>query len=236
MRDSPTHVEPVNPEQEVRRAPDTLYENWRELGLTETVRLMDQINRVIIRKSSFDSIVRIVARLLSQNPTDPGFVASRERRQLAEKAVFVAATCHSDPSYFARLNPVLRKGVLVSEGDRRGRFPRVGLAERDRLPLLAHDNPLSWVIMLEAHSRGHPAVGPTLEESRRKAWIASGRRLAQKIYDARIICRRREARRVEQATGLVVKDSKSTAEYSRARQFRGKSASLVNSSGNSLEL
>ena len=215
--DSSAHAGLDEQEQKTRRAPVTLYERWGELGLTETIRLVDQVNHVIIRKSSFHTIVRIVARLLSQNLADPEFVASREQRQLAEKAVFVAATCHSDPSHFARLNPVLRRGVLVTEGDRLGRLPLVGLTGHDRLPLLAYDNPLSRVIMLEAHSLDHLAVDSTLEESRRKAWIASGRKLAQKIYDECIICRRREARRIEQAVGPVVKDSKSTAEYSLAK-------------------
>ena len=39
----------------------------------------------------------------------------------------------------------------------------------------------------------HLSVDSTLEESRSRAWIASGRRLARKTYDACIICRRRGA-------------------------------------------
>ena len=184
MEDLSAHARLVEQERKTRRDPVTLYEKWVELGLTETIRLVDQINHVITRKNSFDAIVRIVARLVSQSMSDPEFVANREQRLRAERAVFMAATCHTIPTHFARFTPILRQGILVTEGGRSGRPSLIALTGQESLPLLAYDNPLSRVIMLEAHLSGHLMIESTLEKSQRRAWIASGKKLAKKICDA----------------------------------------------------
>ena len=202
-----THAGVIKQEREHKSRPSTYYEELVKAGAKTLVAFIDLVNRVITRKNDFEKIVRIVARLMSQRMDDPEFVATREQRELAEKAVFMAATAHTNPVHFKRFVPMRREGILVTEGGRLGQLPLMMLTGMKNLPLLAYTNPLAKVLMLEAHLIDHFRTDSTLEKSRRKAWISSGRKLAARVCEACMICRRRDEKRVEQAMGLVVKEA-----------------------------
>ena len=66
------------------------------------------------------------------------------------------------------------------------------------LPVLQANTRLARLIMEEAHQVGHWCeVGALLAQSRRKAWIVGGRRLARAVIASCLVCRR-EGRKVQQ--------------------------------------
>lgn len=77
---------------------------------------------------------------------------------------------------------------------------RVQNFEKDNVsvPILPAE---AWVAMLlarKAHSESHDGVAGTLLKMRRKAWVIKGRRIAQKVVDNCIICRKARAKKCQQ--------------------------------------
>ncbi|TKS65757.1 hypothetical protein D9C73_028022 [Collichthys lucidus] len=90
----------------------------------------------------------------------------------------------------------MTSGLLVC-GGRIQYFKKDGKA----VPLLPFD---AWIATLwahEAHSEGHEGVAGTLLRMRRKAWVIRGSRIAQKVVDKCIVCKKARARTCQQVMG-----------------------------------
>ncbi|XP_058477623.1 uncharacterized protein LOC131448851 [Solea solea] len=66
------------------------------------------------------------------------------------------------------------------------------------IPLLPYDAWVSKLIAREAHNEGHEGVAGTLLKMRRKAWVIKGRRIAQKVVDGCMVCRKGKAKTCQQ--------------------------------------
>ena len=77
---------------------------------------------------------------------------------------------------------------------------RIHAFQEDKLavPLLPYDSWLSTLIARQAHRSGHEGVSATLLKMRKRAWVIRGRRLAQKIVDSCILCKKRTAKLCQQ--------------------------------------
>lgn len=84
-------------------------------------------------------------------------------------------------------------GLLVCGG-------RIQAFNEDRVgvPLLPYSAWVSTLLVREAHSKGHEGVAATLLKVRRRAWVIKGRRIAQKIIENCVICKKARARRCQQ--------------------------------------
>ena len=51
----------------------------------------------------------------------------------------------------------------------------------DTFPILLFNDPLSYIWMQHIHNEDHTGITTTVAKSRRKYWIARGRKLAEKI-------------------------------------------------------
>ncbi|XP_070403557.1 uncharacterized protein [Nothobranchius furzeri] len=87
-------------------------------------------------------------------------------------------------------------GLLICGG-------RVQSFNNDQLgvPILPYDAWVSTLLAREAHNKAHDGVAGTLLRMRKKAWVVRGRRLAQKIVDGCITCRKAKARACQQVMG-----------------------------------
>lgn len=64
--------------------------------------------------------------------------------------------------------------------------------ERTTVPILPYDAWISTLVAQEAHSANHEEIAGTLLQMRKNAWVIKGRKLAQKIVDSCVTCRRPE--------------------------------------------
>lgn len=78
-----------------------------------------------------------------------------------------------------------------------GRF-QIFNKEKTAVPVLPCTSWVSTLLAQEAHKANHEEIAGTLLRMRRKAWVVRGRKLAQKIVDNCVICRRLKARRCQQ--------------------------------------
>ena len=102
------------------------------------------------------------------------------------------------------LAPELSGGRWVTRGRmRRGLKPILGVKE---LLILLPSQRLAELIMLEAHYKGHDGADGTLARSRSRAWICGGGKLAKRIANGCVYCRRKEAKLVEQRMGQLPKE------------------------------
>nr|AAD26627.1 unknown [Takifugu rubripes] len=84
-------------------------------------------------------------------------------------------------------------GLLVASG-------RVQSFRNDNrgVPLLPYDAWVSTLMAREAHGWSHDGVAGTLLKMRCKAWVIKGRRVAQRVVDGCVLCRKIRARRCQQ--------------------------------------
>ncbi|KAJ8378393.1 hypothetical protein AAFF_G00242810 [Aldrovandia affinis] len=66
------------------------------------------------------------------------------------------------------------------------------------VPVLPHGSWISTLLAREAHERSHEGVAGTLLQMRKKAWVLQGRRIAKKVVDSCVLCRKERARRCRQ--------------------------------------
>ncbi|KAJ8260443.1 hypothetical protein GJAV_G00182210 [Gymnothorax javanicus] len=87
-------------------------------------------------------------------------------------------------------------GLLVCGG-------RVQAFKEDRVgvPLLPYSAWVTTLLVREAHSKGHEGVAATLLKVRKRAWVIKGRRIAQKVIETCVICKKARARRCQQVMG-----------------------------------
>lgn len=69
------------------------------------------------------------------------------------------------------------------------------------VPLLPFENWLGTLLARHCHQEGHEGVAGTLLRMRQKAWIVQGRRLAQRIVNQCILCKKTRARVCQQVMG-----------------------------------
>lgn len=84
-------------------------------------------------------------------------------------------------------------GLLVCGG-------RVQAFNEDRVsvPLLPYSAWVSTLLVREAHSKGHEGVDATLLKVRKRVWIIRGRRIALKVIENCMICKKAQAKRCQQ--------------------------------------
>lgn len=84
-------------------------------------------------------------------------------------------------------------GILLCGG-------RIQIFNEDKaaVPILPCNAYVSILLAQEAHEVNHEGVAGTLLKMRKKAWVVKGRRLAQKIVDRCVICRKVRARQCQQ--------------------------------------
>lgn len=89
-------------------------------------------------------------------------------------------------------------GLLVCGG-------RVQVFQEDfkTVPLLPFDAWIATLLACEAHDEAHDGVAGTLLRMRRKAWVLRGRRVAQKVVDRCIFCKKAKARVCQQVMGKL---------------------------------
>ena len=87
-------------------------------------------------------------------------------------------------------------GLLVCGG-------RVQIFKEDQVgvPLLPYSAWVSTLLAREAHRESHEGVAGTLLKMRRKAWVIRGRKIAQKVIDGCIICKKAKAKKCQQIMG-----------------------------------
>lgn len=90
----------------------------------------------------------------------------------------------------------VKSGLLVC-GGRVQYFKKDGKA----VPLLPFDAWIATLLAREAHSEGHDGVVGTLLRMRQKAWVIRGRKIAQKVVDKCIVCKKARAKICQQVMG-----------------------------------
>lgn len=115
----------------------------------------------------------------------------------AQRDLFLAAqegACFQD----ATLNRLAvykdtKTGLLVCGG----RF-QIFDDDKTTVPILPCDAWVSSLLAQEAHNANHEEIAGTLLRMRKKAWVTRGRKLAQKIVDSCVICRKTRAKKCQQ--------------------------------------
>ncbi len=69
------------------------------------------------------------------------------------------------------------------------------------VPILPHEAWISTLLAKEAHEANHEEIAGTLLRMRKKAWVVKGRRLAKKVVDSCVICRKARVRKCRQIMG-----------------------------------
>ncbi|KAJ8006705.1 hypothetical protein DPEC_G00109990 [Dallia pectoralis] len=84
-------------------------------------------------------------------------------------------------------------GLLVCGG----RF-QIFNDDETAVPILPYEAWISTLLAHEAHGANHEEIAGTLLRMRKKAWVIKGRRLAKKIVDNCVVCRKARARKCQQ--------------------------------------
>lgn len=77
-----------------------------------------------------------------------------------------------------------------------GRF-QIFNEEKTVVPILPCKSWISTLLVQEAHGANHEEIAGTLLRMRRKAWVIKGWKLAQKIVDSCVTCRKAKARKCQ---------------------------------------
>ncbi|KAI3352112.1 hypothetical protein L3Q82_020927 [Scortum barcoo] len=70
--------------------------------------------------------------------------------------------------------------------------------EKTTVPILPYDSWLSTLLAQGAHNANHEEIAGTLLRMRKKAWVVKGRKVAQKIVDSCVTCRKARAKKCQQ--------------------------------------
>lgn len=73
--------------------------------------------------------------------------------------------------------------------------------EETAVPILPYEAWISTLLAQEAHKANHEEVAGTLLRMRKKAWVIRGRRLAKKVVDSCVICRKARVTKCQQIMG-----------------------------------
>ena len=127
-----------------------------------------------------------------------GVVSVQERKDVLRDLFLAAQEGANFPSTTTDRLVVYKEdsGLLVCGG-------RVQGCKEDSvaIPLLPCDSWVSTLLARESHGEGHDGVAGTLLKMRRKAWVVRERRIAQKVVDGCLVCRKAKARKCQQVMG-----------------------------------
>ncbi|XP_036068500.1 uncharacterized protein LOC112152419 [Oryzias melastigma] len=70
--------------------------------------------------------------------------------------------------------------------------------DKTAVPLLPYNSWVSTLLAREAHEANHEDIAGTLIRMRKRAWVVKGRRLAKKVVDSCVECRKTKAKRCQQ--------------------------------------
>ncbi|KAK7879276.1 hypothetical protein WMY93_033942 [Mugilogobius chulae] len=73
--------------------------------------------------------------------------------------------------------------------------------DKKAVPILPYDSWISTLLAREAHKANHEDIAGTLLRMRTKAWVVRGRKLAKKVVDSCVMCRKNRARKCQQIMG-----------------------------------
>lgn len=87
-------------------------------------------------------------------------------------------------------------GLMVCGG-------RVQVFKEDQvsIPILPYNAWVSTLLARESHKESHGGLAETLLRMRRRAWVIKGRRIAQKVVDSCVQCRKNKAKKCQQVMG-----------------------------------
>lgn len=87
----------------------------------------------------------------------------------------------------------VKSGLLVCGG-------RIQTFNEDKtaVPVLPFEAWVSTLLAQESHKANHEGVAGTLLRMRKKAWVIKGRRLAKKMVDSCVVCRKNKAKQCQQ--------------------------------------
>ncbi|RXN35876.1 gag-pol fusion poly [Labeo rohita] len=128
-----------------------------------------------------------------------GTISVRERGD-ALRDIFLAAQEGINLPNTTRDRLVVYKdqhsGLLVCGG-------RVQVFEDDQVgvPVLPYDAWVSTLLARESHKESHGGLADTVLRMRRKAWVIRGRRIAQKVINNCVQCRKNRAKKCQQVMG-----------------------------------
>lgn len=69
------------------------------------------------------------------------------------------------------------------------------------VPILPYEAWISTLLAQEAHKAKHEEVAGTLLQMREKAWVVRGRKVAKKVVNSCVRCRKARAKRCQQIMG-----------------------------------
>ncbi len=125
-----------------------------------------------------------------------GVITATERREAIRDIYLAAQKGVTFPATTTDRLVVYKEpesGLLVCGGRIHG-FREDGAA----VPLVPFNAWVSTLLAREAHDEGHEGVAATLLKMRRKAWVIQGRKIAQKVVENCLFCRKSRARRCKQ--------------------------------------
>ncbi|XP_073670542.1 uncharacterized protein [Paramisgurnus dabryanus] len=124
-------------------------------------------------------------------------VVTVKEKEDALKDIFLAAqegTVFADTTLSRlALYKDVNSGLLVCGG-------RIQMFNEDKtaVPVLPFEAWVSTLLAQESHKANHEGVAGTLLRMRKKAWVIKGRRLAKKVVDSCVVCRKSKAKHCQQ--------------------------------------
>lgn len=126
-----------------------------------------------------------------------GFVLTVKEREDALNALFLVAQKNTTFPETTLCRLVVSKeentGLLVCGG----RYEAFG-KERLTIPLLPMEARVSFLLAHEAHYANHEEIAGTLLRMRKVAWVVKGRRLAKRVVESCVICKKARAKKCKQ--------------------------------------
>lgn len=128
-----------------------------------------------------------------------GVITVTEREDAFRDLCLSAQAEATFPSTTTNRLVVYRDGAsgLMACGGRIQHFKEDCLA----VPLIPFDAWLGTLLACQSHQEGHEGVAGTLLRMRQKAWVVQGRRLAQKVVNQCVLCKKARARVCQQVMG-----------------------------------
>ncbi|XP_032410348.1 uncharacterized protein LOC116714123 isoform X3 [Xiphophorus hellerii] len=183
-----------------------LIQERRYSSLSKLVRVIAWVRRAVenwkLTLESHHSGRKVKVKIstdIKQSTIHPGLSVKECENALRE--VFLAA--QENTSFH---DTTLNRLVVFKEQDSGlqvcgGRIQAFNEDNKRAVPILPYDSWVSMLVAVEAHEVNHEGIAGTLLQMRKKAWVVRGRRLAKKVVDNCVTCRKIRAKRCEQIMG-----------------------------------
>lgn len=203
----PTKAPETVEEVPVQRAPagtvvKQLIDIRKFSSLTKLVRIIAWVWRAAARwkrKCSADSKAKweaMASKKGGQSKATQAVLSVRECQD-ARRDLFLAAqegvTFHDTTLSRLAVYKEEETGLLVCGG-------RIQIfnEEKTAVPILPFESWVSTLLAQEAHEANHEEIAGTLLRMRKRAWIVKGRRLAKRVVDSCVTCRKARAKKCQQ--------------------------------------